>query len=507
MPGFQGTYILNPQYKLRSDRKRVLFFYKNADPPKGEGISDFIDFLHPLLAVLLSLFDGEKDVATIAENFSFLSGLDRATVDGLLSRLLENKTEIKVDFGGHSFYFPLNTLVPVDTGGPVIHYDPEDFLIPGGQLDFKSQRLYVPLDAMLMLNNICVSRCVYCYVDKRVPRPCRIPFERVADLVKEAAELGLRSFNPTGGELFTYRYWKELLKSLVDHHFDPYITTKYPLDERRVSQLKDTGIKRINLSIDTVDRDQMTRLLKVDGRYYDLVLNTLAYLDKHHFDICIHSQVTSVNQDSMADLFRYLLGFENVTCIKVRATAFSRFAGEGENGDNAFSRLRPDKKKLASIKEMVFRLREEHRGRVDFSFHDSPGREAYINPFPEEKQRLFKNRAQCSGNFHSFYILPDGKVTICEELYWLPQFIIGDVLKQSIREIWNSEQALALYRFSRERVSPQSACRGCDDFDSCHSRRGVCWKQVIYAYGEENWDYPDPRCPKAPVPRNEFWIE
>ena len=28
------------------------------------------------------------------------------------------------------------------------------------------------------------------------------------------------------------------------------------------------------------------------------------------------------------------------------------------------------------------------------------------------------------------YILPDGKVTICEELYWNEHFIIGDVTKQ-----------------------------------------------------------------------------
>jgi radical SAM protein with 4Fe4S-binding SPASM domain len=103
--------------------------------------------------------------------------------------------------------------------------------------------------------------------------------------------------------------------------------------------------------------------------------------------------------------------------------------------------------------------------------------------------------------------LPDGKITLCEELYWLPQFITGDLMKQSIKQAWNSEKALALYHFSQDLVREQIACKACKDFDRCHQTRGVCWKQVLYAYGKENWDYPDPRCPYAPEPFNRFWIE
>lgn len=39
------------------------------------------------------------------------------------------------------------------------------------------------------------------------------------------------------------------------------------------------------------------------------------------------------------------------------------------------------------------------------------------------------------------------------------------------------------------------------------SRVGVCWKTVLMAYGESNWDFPDPRCPKAPLPFNEIYIK
>jgi len=500
----KSKYTLNPQYILRNDIKRVLLFYKNADPSVKEGISDFIGFLHPVLAILLSLCDGYRTILNVADEFESVSGIPKARIIKLLLSLVENQDIVKIDFNGHYFLFPLNTLVPYKNTHPHHKYNPFEYLIPNSQLDFEQQRLYIPLDSMLMLNNVCVTQCIYCYVEKSKTYKCQIPYKRIVELIKEASEIGMRSFNPTGGEVFTYRYWKELLRELVQNHFDPYVTTKYPLNERRIKELKDTGIKRINLSIDTIDRTQMKQLLRVEDSYYDLFLKSLKYLNNNNFDICIHSQVNSINQDNMEKLFKYLLSFENINCIKVRATAFSRFF---KGGANTYSKLRPDKKKLESLKKVILQLKETHGDKVDFYFHDYQQKKKYINPSKTKKQDFFENRAQCSGNFHGFYILPDGKVTICEELYWHPQFIIGDILEQSIQEVWNSEKALSLYRISKEQIRSQSACKSCSDFDSCHLRGGICWKQVIYAYGSKNWDYPDPRCPHAPLPGNEFWIE
>jgi hypothetical protein len=52
-----------------------------------------------------------------------------------------------------------------------------------------------------------------------------------------------------------------------------------------------------------------------------------------------------------------------------------------------------------------------------------------------------------------------------------------------------------------------SLFKSCEQFEACHKINGVCWKQVIIAYGYDKWDYPDPRCPKAPKPVRRFWLE
>jgi radical SAM protein with 4Fe4S-binding SPASM domain len=123
----------------------------------------------------------------------------------------------------------------------------------------------------------------------------------------------------------------------------------------------------------------------------------------------------------------------------------------------------------------------------------------------EDKAKVFGRRSLCSGNVVSLFVLPEGQVTICEELYWSPKFILGDVTKQSLMEIWNSENANKLSNLSQSDFRPRSACKYCPDFSICHSTLGVCWKFIYLAYGTEYWDLPDPRCPLAPPPVNEFY--
>ena len=43
-----------------------------------------------------------------------------------------------------------------------------------------------------------------------------------------------------------------------------------------------------------------------------------------------------------------------------------------------------------------------------------------------------------------------------------------------------------------------SACTKCHIFEFCRKNHRRCLVKVIKAYGEKNWDYPDPRCQYAP---------
>lgn len=88
-------------------------------------------------------------------------------------------------------------------------------------------------------------------------------------------------------------------------------------------------------------------------------------------------------------------------------------------------------------------------------------------------------------------------MTICEELYWHPHFIIGSILNNSIQELWQSDKALSLYYVHQSDISEQSACHDCTQFEECRSLKKVCYRDVVQKYGFDKWDFPDAKCPRV----------
>ena len=86
---------------------------------------------------------------------------------------------------------------------------------------------------------------------------------------------------------------------------------------------------------------------------------------------------------------------------------------------------------------------------------------------------------------------------MCEELYYHPAYIMGDLSQQSIMEMWNSEEALKIC-YPDQRTVLDGPCRDCPDFKECHIFPGRCVREAIKRFGQERHYYPSPRCPKAP---------
>jgi len=243
------------------------------------------------------------------------------------------------------------------------------------------------------------------------------------------------------------------------------------------------------------------RMLGVSSDYTSRLVQTLKSLDEKGFEIFTNSQVTSINQDSISRLLDFLLTLKNIKRISVGAAGFSLYRGELK-----FKEYKAKLSAVEALKERMKDLMAKYGDTISINFAGYSERSGFFEKAQEEKKKDFGDRARCSGNFYAFVILPDGKVTICEELYWHPRFIIGDLKKQSIIEVWNSPQALELYNLYREMLREESECKSCAEFNHCHKYKGVCWKEVLYAFGVENWDYPDPKCPLARNPLREFYF-
>jgi len=492
-----NIYILNPEYDLRLDKNRPILTNRQGGPLN----ESFIGVVHPVYAAMIALFDGQKELSVVEEEIEKLLMKDRDKIERIIKPLLENPEPLYFNFEGNGFNFPKKILIkrPVGPIPPVTNW--KSFLIAKNELDMDTWRLHKPLDILFMVNTLCVTDCIYCYADRRERMDCRIPIKRLKELIREAGSLNMRSFDITGGEVFLYRHWEEFLGELIANGFKPYISTKMPISPGNIEKLKNIGIKQIQVSIDSIIEEELKEILRVGDDYYRNLMETLHYLDSSGFDIYTNTQVMSLNQSRISELLEFLLNLKNIKRINIGAAAFSLYRDEGVN-----KRLRLNLDTVKKIEASIEELKAKYEGKIQLNFSGYSSKKDIVDATIEEKKKNFGQRARCSANFYAIVILPDGKVTICEELYWHPRFIIGDLTKNSIEEVWNSEKAMGLYNLSRGHVREESLCRNCDAFSPCHRQRGVCWKEVLYAFGYDNWDYPDPKCPYAPPPSREYYI-
>ena len=491
-------YAVNPAYKFKSDLHNVIL--TNNNPARytpchcrADITSGFAWRIHPDLAVLLATFDGTRTLDEAATHFTEHGEMDRQRFLDTVSPCIGNNEPVLIPFGDrHWASIPKNFLIP-DTGGIV-----RDNLLQGIDIpfirehfDLSEVRLRVPNQMTLMVNTTCATDCVYCYADKReIRRP--MPFGRIRELLEEAYALGMPYVEVDGGDLFLYDHWRELLAEMRRRDYLPDISTKCPITEPIVEVLESLGIRHIQLSIDSVDSAEMRRMLHVDDTYVGKVLHGLRLLNEAGFDITVKPVITRFN-DSEASLNRTidtLTAFGNVRRIHFTPAAFSQFKPVTYYSTRA---------RLARLKTVVEERRRDCRAMLVFAGHEEPQSVG-------QRQADWEHRPLCTGNVHGFFVLPDGKVTLCEQLYWHPFFLLGDLNRQSIMEMWHSEKALSLWNFSQAEVREASPCKTCGEFDGCRRGLGNCWRQAVAAYGPANHDFPSPDCPKAPPVSKDFYV-
>ena len=488
-----ATYVFNPDYVLKNDLDKILLYSQRE--AVGE-VPLWASFIHPVQAMILSFFTHDR---TFEQNLGEIADfLDKDTdsVRTLLSQFIENEEPLKCQWNGSTIRFPRQVLInkeKVRQGtNPFRNLSVEEFICKF-PMDTKERRVNtMPLRFTFMLTNKCVTRCKYCYADTQTRTGRQLPTERILALIREASEIGLQDINLIGGEIFLHKDWDIILAELKKHQFEPnLISTKYPQTEEMIGRLEEIGVtSTIQISMDAADSRILRDSLEVGENYLDNIKNCVALLDGSKLRYHVSTVLTKYNigEQALTQMFDFLKTLKRIEYWELRVAMNSIYKSEFEK-----IKLRKDeidraydfiKKKIIPATDMKITLDES-----------TPNKSYYT---AEQGSESFDG-AQCSALNSHMFILPDGQVTICEQLYWNPRFIIGDVTNQSISEVWSSPRALELVHLKRESIQKGSRCRTCGIFENCFNKaKNRCWADIIKAYGDENWDFPDPRCNKAP---------
>lgn len=485
-------FVLNPDYHFKNDYDRIaMYSIKNV---QQDSSSNWISYIHPIQAAILNHFSKIKKISDhyldLAKDYNLSLNLAKKMIEPYL----ENKTPVYTQWKTQKIYFPKNVLIPINK--VVNKYNIINNKIPAldtDVIDLTPNRMHKgPQTLLFMVTNKCVTNCKYCYADRHT-QYVPLTTNEILNIIDEASSLKMSYIDIIGGELFCRKDWNIILKKLVEANLMPnYISTKVPLTEEKIKLLHDTGYNNVvQISLDSLNDYILQKIIGTSIGYVQKIKNTITLLEKYGFKIQIDTILTKFNSDikSILELFNYIKSLHNIKYWEIRVPEVSIYT------PNEFKEIKADKHILKNLRDYIKNnLNRDIECPIIYS--DDVLENKYHKGKPEDD---YFRGGSCGFLKENMFVLPDGKVSVCEQLYWHPKFIIGDLKKQSLCEIWNSDKALKLLELNKTFLREKSTCYQCKALNICNKKRHKCIVKIIKAYGTENWDYPDPRCIFAPT--------
>lgn len=199
----------------------------------------------------------------------------------------------------------------------------------------------------------CNLRCVYCMPPEGVPwRPHAdiLSYEEIVQIVEAAARLGIHKIRLTGGEPLVRRDVSALVRAIshIPGIEDISLTTNGILLDKLAAPLAEAGLRRVNISLDTLDPikfRRLTRLGEVDRVWRGIEAAERAGLAPIKINAVV---VRDVNDDELVDLAR-------LTIDHVWHVRFIELMPVGNEGDWGTG-FPPANDRYFSVQDMLDRL-------------------------------------------------------------------------------------------------------------------------------------------------------
>jgi cyclic pyranopterin phosphate synthase len=260
-------------------------------------------------------------------------------------------------------------------------------------------------DLRISVTDRCNFRCQYCMPAEGLPwleRSEVLRYEEIERLARLFVSLGINSIRLTGGEPLARPGFPELVARLaaVPGLTDLSLTTNGYLLERDADQLVEAGLRRVNVSIDSLQRDRFFQITRRDA--LPRVMRGLRAIGRHPQVAPVKVNAVAMRDFTEREALRFA-EFARTTGFQVRFIEFMPL-----DGDRAWT---PDAvlcgDELRRIIDRIHPLEEIPRepsgtARV-FRFVDGRGEIGFINPVSEPFC------ADCN----RIRLTPEGKLRTC----------------------------------------------------------------------------------------------
>lgn len=252
----------------------------------------------------------------------------------------------------------------------------------------------------ITLTNRCNVNCVYCHHDGMVSSKQEMTVDELYTICKIAKNLGVNKIRLSGGEPLIRKDIVEIVEKIASLGFkDISMTTNGTMLEKYAQGLKDAGLDRVNVSLDTLNRETYEFITRKD--YLESAkAGILKAVEVGMYPVKINMVIMKdINQNEIKDMF-YFCKENNIVLQLIELI-------ESENcDDDKFSaeyhyKLDMIEERLADIADEVHE-RKFMQGRKKY----------YIDGGEIEVVKPVDNSTFCA-NCSRLRITPDGKIKPC----------------------------------------------------------------------------------------------
>jgi len=198
----------------------------------------------------------------------------------------------------------------------------------------------------------CNLSCIYCHKEGEESPKDPLSVEEIAEILRVAAKFEIRSVKFTGGEPLLRRDLLEIIRSVPDT-MESSLTTNGTLLADLAFRLKEAGLRRVNVSLDSLDSETYKKITGID-RLSEVLDGITAAVDAGLTPVKLNMVVLEgINDTEIDDFLAYVRGNRNLVLQLIELMHF--------NDCNYHGDLHGLEDTLASRSKQIITRRMHHR--------------------------------------------------------------------------------------------------------------------------------------------------
>ncbi len=307
--------------------------------------------------------------------------------------------------------------------------------------------------------NQCNLKCYYCSISNRNSSPASsLIFKQLIEEISCYAKKVVIA----GGEPFLDKNLYNHIAKLTESGVVCYISTNgTPLSSRSISKLIKSGVKFIQVSLDTLDPNIFEKMTLTTFLPFNIIESIEELIDAG-INVVVRTVISRDN-------------FESIHFLVEKLQEYNIISHNISFATTSYEHLRNDVRLIFSQDEMD-QLENKLAGYSNVNFRK-----------PIRKWLSDKNAVRCGMLEKSISILANGDIYACEHH---DIFKIGSVINNKLADVWSSEAAEGMHYLVNNQVYDSgSECFSCDKKESC---KGGCPAEKMLIMN--NMLSKDPRC-------------